>query len=95
MPKAAAAPPYREARDTTSIRGLPGVIRTVLHAHEGHRNNALFWASCRFFEMACAGLITVSLASELLLEAATQTGLTRREAVATIQSAFEGRRRHG
>ncbi|MFE9453034.1 bifunctional DNA primase/polymerase [Streptomyces sp. NPDC006739] len=59
-----------------------GLVQFVLAAHEGQRNTRLFWAACRAYEN---GIGPVLLAP--LLDAALDTGLTEREARATIASA--------
>ncbi|GGL99046.1 DNA primase [Streptomyces fumigatiscleroticus] len=59
-----------------------GLVQFVLAAHEGQRNTRLFWAACRAYE---AGLGPALV--EPLVEAARDTGLTEREARATIASA--------
>ncbi|MEU5399749.1 bifunctional DNA primase/polymerase [Streptomyces sp. NPDC005963] len=59
-----------------------GLVQFVLAAPEGQRNARLFWASCRAYENG----IGSALASALV-HAAVRTGLTEREARATIASA--------
>ncbi|MEV6963330.1 bifunctional DNA primase/polymerase [Streptomyces sp. NPDC051207] len=59
-----------------------GLVQFVLAAHEGQRNTRLFWAACRAYEDG----IGPALAAPLV-EAAINTGLTEREARATIASA--------
>ncbi|MFR9794549.1 bifunctional DNA primase/polymerase [Streptomyces sp. MS06] len=59
-----------------------GLVQFVVGAHEGQRNTRLFWAACRAYEN---GLGPVLLAP--LVDAALATGLTEREARATIASA--------
>lgn len=59
-----------------------GLVRFVLAAHEGQRNTRLFWAACRAYENG----IGEALADDLA-DAAVRTGLTEREARATIASA--------
>lgn len=59
-----------------------GLVQFVLAAHEGRRNTRLFWAACRAYEDG----IGPALAGPLL-EAALTTGLSEREARATIASA--------
>jgi hypothetical protein len=54
----------------------------VLAAHEGQRNTRLFWAACRAYENGIGPELTTAL-----VEAALRTGLTEREARATIASA--------
>lgn len=59
-----------------------GLVQFVLAAHAGQRNTRLFWAACRAYENG----IGDSLADRLTA-AAVHTGLTEREARATIASA--------
>ncbi|OWA14144.1 DNA primase [Streptomyces sp. CS159] len=66
-----------------------GLVQFVLAAHEGQRNTRLFWAACRAYEN---GVGTALLAP--LLDAARATGLTEREARATIASAARMTGRH-
>ncbi|MBZ9638304.1 primase C-terminal domain-containing protein, partial [Streptomyces sp. PSKA30] len=58
------------------------LVQFVLAAHEGQRNTRLFWAACRAYENGLGpGLVPA------LIEAARGTGLSEREARATIASA--------
>lgn len=59
-----------------------GLVQFVLAAHEGQRNTRLFWAACRAYENGIGPELTTAL-----VEAALRTGLTEREARATIASA--------
>ncbi|MCM1973747.1 MULTISPECIES: bifunctional DNA primase/polymerase [unclassified Streptomyces] len=59
-----------------------GLVQFVLAAHEGQRNTRLFWAACRAYEDGIGPALV-----EPLVEAALNTGLTEREARATISSA--------
>lgn len=59
-----------------------GLIQFVLCAHEGQRNTRLFWAACRAYENGLGPAL-----ADPLTEAALHTGLTEREARATIASA--------
>ncbi|WP_329434621.1 bifunctional DNA primase/polymerase [Streptomyces sp. NBC_01280] len=59
-----------------------GLVQFVLAAHEGQRNTRLFWAACRAYECDLGDSLT-----NALVEAATRTGLTEREARSTIASA--------
>ncbi|MEV5724498.1 bifunctional DNA primase/polymerase [Streptomyces pharetrae] len=59
-----------------------GLIQFVLAAHEGQRNTRLFWAACRAYENGIGPDLTAPL-----IDAARSTGLTEREARATIASA--------
>ncbi|MGW7365505.1 bifunctional DNA primase/polymerase [Streptomyces sp. NPDC054841] len=79
------APPARPHHPAKSRaprgQGL-GLVQFVLAANEGQRNTRLFWAACRAYENG----IGDSLA-DALTDAAVRTGLTEREARATIASA--------
>ncbi|MER0447043.1 bifunctional DNA primase/polymerase [Streptomyces sp. Edi4] len=59
-----------------------GLVQFVLAAHEGQRNTRLFWAACRAYENGMGEELNAALT-----EAAIRTGLTPREAHATIASA--------
>ncbi|MFI5799865.1 bifunctional DNA primase/polymerase [Streptomyces sp. NPDC051677] len=59
-----------------------GLVQFVLAAHEGQRNTRLFWAACRAYEDG----IGPELSGDLV-DAAVRTGLTSREARATLASA--------
>jgi hypothetical protein len=59
-----------------------GLVQFVMTAHEGQRNTRLFWAACRAYENGIGPLLAAPLT-----EAACHTGLTEREARATIASA--------
>ncbi|MFG2355122.1 bifunctional DNA primase/polymerase [Streptomyces sp. NPDC048521] len=59
-----------------------GLVHFVLAAHEGQRNTRLFWAACRAYENGIGPAL-----ADPLTEAALNTGLTEREARATIASA--------
>lgn len=68
------------------LRGRPaqghGLVQFVLAAHAGQRNTRLFWAACRAYEHGFGDALV-----ERLVDAAVRTGLTEREARATIASA--------
>ncbi|MDG9718532.1 bifunctional DNA primase/polymerase [Streptomyces sp. DH24] len=59
-----------------------GLVQFVLAAHEGQRNTRLFWAACRAYEDGIGPALVAPL-----VDAALNTGLTEREARATIASA--------
>ncbi|MDT9701607.1 bifunctional DNA primase/polymerase [Streptomyces sp. P17] len=59
-----------------------GLVQFVLAAHEGQRNTRLFWAACRAYEDGIGPALV-----DPLVEAALDTGLSEREARATIASA--------
>ncbi|GHF72884.1 bifunctional DNA primase/polymerase [Streptomyces griseosporeus] len=76
-------PPRAEhpARPSTAVHGQ-GLVQFVLGAHEGQRNTRLFWAACRAYENGIGPALLAPL-----IDAAVDTGLTEREARATIASA--------
>ncbi|TGA89422.1 bifunctional DNA primase/polymerase [Streptomyces sp. MZ04] len=65
-----------------------GLVRAVLKAEQGNRNQCLVWAACSSAEMVAAGEITAEQATEALTQAAVNIGLDHREATATIRSGF-------
>jgi hypothetical protein len=77
-------PPPRTHHHTPPATGQhgQGLVQFVLAAHEGQRNTRLFWAACRAYENGIGPELTTAL-----VEAALRTGLTEREARATIASA--------
>lgn len=68
-------------------RSLVGLVRCVLDAAEGQRNNRLFWAACKAFEHAAAGHLDADAAEGALMQAAVEVGLPDKEAEATLKSA--------
>jgi hypothetical protein len=89
-----AAPARHEAHSPRALRSVEGVVRAVASAGQGERNALTFWGGCRMREKVEAGLLTGSLARDLLIEAARRTGLPAWEIKTTINSAFRGGR-HG
>jgi hypothetical protein len=80
-------PPPRAHRPESAAPDAPGahgqgLVQFVLAAHEGQRNTRLFWAACRAYEDGIGPALVAPL-----VEAALDTGLTEREARATIASA--------
>ncbi|MGW2337726.1 bifunctional DNA primase/polymerase [Streptomyces sp. NPDC001685] len=77
-------PPPRTHHPTPPSAGGhgQGLVQFVLAAHEGQRNTRLFWAACRAYEDGIGPALV-----EPLVEAALDTGLTEREARATLASA--------
>jgi hypothetical protein len=67
---------------------IDGVIRTIAGAREGERNAVTFWGACRFAEMIRQSLISRNDAIEIVVEAASRTGLPRHEARSTALSAL-------
>ncbi|GHA63891.1 DNA primase [Streptomyces tendae] len=75
-------PTVRRAGSGTTGGDGRGLVQFVLAAHRGQRNTRLFWAACRAYENGIGAALLAPL-----LEAARATGLTEREARATIASA--------
>ncbi|MFG2625276.1 bifunctional DNA primase/polymerase [Streptomyces sp. NPDC048473] len=75
-------PPARPHHPTPRPDQGRGLVRFVLAAHEGQRNTRLFWAACRAYEHGFGDAL-----ADALTHAAVRTGLTEREARATIASA--------
>ena len=83
-------PPDRTPPDRSTPRPSAGgtagrdaaLVRFVRESQEGRRNDRLFWAACRAYETGAGDELAPAL-----IEAALHTGLTRREAEATVASA--------
>ncbi len=77
-------PPPRSHHPTPPSTGGhgQGLVQFVLAAHEGQRNTRLFWAACRAYEDGIGPALV-----DPLIDAALNTGLSEREARATIASA--------
>jgi hypothetical protein len=67
---------------------LEGIIRAIACASEGERNHLTFWGACRLAEMAAQSIISRRDAIEIVVEAASRTGLPREEARRAAQSAL-------
>jgi Bifunctional DNA primase/polymerase, N-terminal len=59
-----------------------GLVRFVLDSCEGERNGRLFWAACRAYDSGMGEALAAALVT-----AAVHTGLSEREAAATVASA--------
>jgi Bifunctional DNA primase/polymerase, N-terminal len=89
----ALAPPPEPPRSHTQFHAsrdshVPGIIRTVIAARQGQRNNVVFWAANRLAEMSLAGDIARNEAIALIVDAARHIGLPEAEARRTVMSAF-------
>ncbi|WP_326583337.1 bifunctional DNA primase/polymerase [Streptomyces sp. NBC_00481] len=83
-------PPRTERPFTGRVTGgrtLVGLVRVVLDAPQGQRNTRLYWAACKAFEHAGAGLFPADSAHGALTQAAAAVDLPDNEAAATIASA--------
>ncbi|MFI0775509.1 bifunctional DNA primase/polymerase [Streptomyces sp. NPDC021212] len=74
-------PPAHPSGGGTAGRDA-ALVRFVRESQEGRRNDRLFWAACRAYETGAGPELAPAL-----VEAALHTGLTRREAEATVASA--------
>ena len=95
-----AGPPPAPATTTITGHGgahaharLQGLIRRLLAARRGERNQLLFWASLRAGELVADGDLDARAAARTLTAAATQIGLAgedgQRAVAATIRSGFQ------
>jgi hypothetical protein len=67
---------------------LRHIVRAVGRAREGERNHYIFWAACRLGELARDSKIGPNTAFNIAVDAACRLGLSRREAEASVRSAF-------
>jgi Bifunctional DNA primase/polymerase, N-terminal len=82
-------PSSREVRGSAQAqRKVDGIIRAMVEAPPGQRNALAFWGALRFAEMVSQSLLSRADAIELVVEAASRTGLPRHEARNTAHSAF-------
>ncbi len=82
----------RARRPGSTFGALRGLIRVVLEATpDCDRNTRLFWSACRAAELVSAGQIDQPTATEVLIDAATRTGLPEAEARRTVASGFRQR----
>jgi hypothetical protein len=97
---ALAGPPRVPATTTITSHGgahaharLQGLIRRLLAAQRGERNQLLFWASLRAGELVADGDLDPRAAARALTRAATQIGLADEDGqpavAATVRSGFQ------
>ena len=67
---------------------LAGILRTIARAPEGQRNSITYSGACRLAEMVADGALSDSQALDLIIEAASRTGLPYAEATRTAKSAL-------
>ena len=67
---------------------IAGIIRAIAGAREGQRNQLCFWGACRLAELAAQQVIARDEAIDIVVEAASRSGLSYAEAVKTARSAF-------
>jgi Bifunctional DNA primase/polymerase, N-terminal len=68
---------------------LKRLVRLIVGAHEGERNNLTYWVACRVGEMVRSGLLRADFAVAVIAEAATRAGLPRAEAERTAWSGIK------
>jgi hypothetical protein len=69
---------------------LRGILRTVVSAPAGQRNDALYWAARRGQELVTADGADPAMLTEALITAAAAAGLDEREARRTVASGMRG-----
>ncbi|MFC7217979.1 bifunctional DNA primase/polymerase [Streptomyces polyrhachis] len=89
-PPTPTAPPPRRAPGPprTPDARAEALVRFVQRSRPGERNARLFWAACRAYESGHGSSL-----AQTLVDAATATGLTPREARAAVDSAARHQRR--
>jgi hypothetical protein len=84
-------PPVRARREPVRLRfdtDLDPLLRVILRAKEGERNNATFWAACRLAEHVYAGQLSDGDMINLVIGAAARNGLPNIEAKQIAMSAL-------
>jgi hypothetical protein len=67
---------------------LRGLARYVAGSPSGQRNATVYWAACRVGELMNVGAVEHAFARDVLIEAATMSGLSEFEAQRTVVSAL-------
>jgi hypothetical protein len=86
-PRPSAPAPISTGRK--SCKKIDGVLRIIARAAEGERNHAAYWGACRLAEMVADGSLSQEQAIELVIEAASRTGLSEIESRNTAKSALK------
>jgi hypothetical protein len=68
---------------------VSGVIRKVARTREGNRNSVAYWGAHRLAELVQDNILDRSAAVEIIVEAASRSGLPRAEAARTAKSALK------
>lgn len=79
--------PRASPSPVTASRALDGLIRVVLNAPEGTRNDRLYWAAAKAWAHVGDGHMGAAEVEAALVEAAVRQGLTAGEAMRTVESA--------
>jgi hypothetical protein len=72
--------------------GVGGLVRAIVTAPVGSRNNVLFWASCRMAQRVRSKLLDPVTALVILIESARRAGISDTEARRTALSGLRGER---
>ena len=82
-------PARSKSHPVSTFAALRGLVRVVLDATpECDRNTRLYWSACRAGELVYEGRVDEPTATEVLVDAATRTGLPEAEARRTVASAM-------
>jgi hypothetical protein len=82
------APPQREPMQLRCDADLDPLLRVIMQAREGERNNATFWAACRLAEHVYSGQLSDGDMVSLVVGAATRNRLPLTEAKQIANSAL-------
>ena len=87
------APARREPMRLRCDADLDPLLRVILQAKEGERNNATFWAACRLADHVHSGQLSDGHMVDLVVGAAARNGLPITEAKQIANSALRRARR--
>jgi len=88
LPVRLVAEPRRFApTGATRDAALNGLVRVVLGAQEGQRNDRLYWAACKVWAHVADGHMDAAAAERALVDAAVSRGLAEADARRTYASA--------
>ncbi|MEV7309440.1 bifunctional DNA primase/polymerase [Streptomyces microflavus] len=79
--------PRNTPTPVTASRALDGLVKVVLNAPEGTRNDRLYWAAAKAWAHVDDGHMGATEVEAVLVEAAVRQGLTAGEAARTVASA--------
>jgi hypothetical protein len=82
--------PFHISSSEQTYAKIVGIVRTIATARAGERNALTYWGACRLAELVALNLIDPHTALDLVVEAATRTGITWKEARRTALSALRG-----